>query len=503
VALFRTIESPVARLRHHFEQLAEHGDKPRQQLRQLGEQGHKTGEDIARGMSAAALSMRALGVAGLAVYSTYETLSKTFKAVAGVAGGVFSTGINTGAAGANITEFAAISQALKIHNVPEEETQNWLAGYSELQKGAIAGAPEGTAYIRDLNQRLARASNILGTNLGIDPYRDTWEEYEAKLSKALKAAPDEATAYAAGREMNLSRLMVQGLREVTPEEVEIERHRAPTPGMLSESKEYTKAMNNLANAWNAVLRSAMLGGLASALTKFANALAVFIGPGGFFSDVKPGDPTYWLDEHGNVNMRPRPGESPEHTLGTNNPGNIKGLGGGYQNFGSPQEGVDAIGEWLQRSQSMHGTTTLRQIIERYAPSSDPGNAGKSLPEVAARRLGISPDATVDMSDPIMRAKVVDAIMMQEQGVTAAQYLARSGATPSSTSGGGNAAALATIRQSGAQGGAVNNYHDYGDVNVGDINVSAPTREGQAIGGAVSDRIQQLTPLAYPANTGTQ
>ncbi len=100
-----------------------------------------------------------------------------------------------------------------------------------------------------------------------------------------------------------------------------------------------------------------------------------------------------------------------------NPGNIKAPGGGWAQFSSPQEGVAAIGSWLDRAQTNHGLTTIRQLLDDsrygYAPSADPGNRGKNLPEAAAKIVGVDPDQPVDMRDPSMRQKMVQAILKQE------------------------------------------------------------------------------------------
>jgi hypothetical protein len=96
-------------------------------------------------------------------------------------------------------------------------------------------------------------------------------------------------------------------------------------------------------------------------------------------------------------------------------GNIKSTSGGWRVFDSEEDGAKAVGDWLTNAQTNHGLTTIRQLVERYAPSSDPGNAGKNLPEAAAKIVGVSPDAKVDMSDEGVRRKMVGAIVQQEFG----------------------------------------------------------------------------------------
>jgi hypothetical protein len=99
-------------------------------------------------------------------------------------------------------------------------------------------------------------------------------------------------------------------------------------------------------------------------------------------------------------------------------GNMKAVGGGWRTFGSEEEGAQAIGDWLVRH-NQSGQATIRQLIDDphrgYAPSSDQGNAGKNLPEAAAKIVGVGPDTPVDMSDPALRRKMVGAIVQQEFG----------------------------------------------------------------------------------------
>ena len=116
---------------------------------------------------------------------------------------------------------------------------------------------------------------------------------------------------------------------------------------------------------------------------------------------------------------PPSGGSPDTIIppGTNNPGNIKKLDGTFATFPSRQAGITAIGEWADRAQTMHGLTTLRQLIDDprhgYAPSADPGNAGKNLPEAAARIMGVDPDHPINITDPAIKDKFVQAMLVQE------------------------------------------------------------------------------------------
>ncbi len=94
-----------------------------------------------------------------------------------------------------------------------------------------------------------------------------------------------------------------------------------------------------------------------------------------------------------------------------NYGNIKAAGGGWNEYAGPEEGTQAIADWLVRSQEKHGTDTLAKIIERYSPESD--NRGKHLPEAAARATGLDLNQIIDVHDEAIRQKIVSAILKQE------------------------------------------------------------------------------------------
>jgi len=114
-----------------------------------------------------------------------------------------------------------------------------------------------------------------------------------------------------------------------------------------------------------------------------------------------------------------PGSVAAKNIANNNPGNLKTADGGWMSFPDMPSGIEGIGNWLDRAQNVHGLTTVRQLIDDpvhgYAPSADPGNKGKMLPEVAANRIGVGPDDTVNLSDPMMREKMTRALLQQEQG----------------------------------------------------------------------------------------
>ncbi|MFA5166729.1 MAG: hypothetical protein WC449_05590 [Candidatus Paceibacterota bacterium] len=105
------------------------------------------------------------------------------------------------------------------------------------------------------------------------------------------------------------------------------------------------------------------------------------------------------------------------TIGGNyNPGNIRPVGQsqGFQQFASPQEGIQAIDQNLQAYGSQHGINTLSGVISRWSPPNENDTGG--LIAAASKRLGISPGQEIDLSDPVQRHAVASVIMLQENPV---------------------------------------------------------------------------------------
>lgn len=101
--------------------------------------------------------------------------------------------------------------------------------------------------------------------------------------------------------------------------------------------------------------------------------------------------------------------------------------GGFQSFPNPVDGIDAISHQLDRYASGattgHPETTLRQIVSTWAPPSD-RNPTDLLIRRASLATGFQPDQPLDLANPVTKAKVVHALILNEQGgrspVTAAQ-----------------------------------------------------------------------------------
>ena len=97
-----------------------------------------------------------------------------------------------------------------------------------------------------------------------------------------------------------------------------------------------------------------------------------------------------------------------------NPGNLRPSGSatGFQQFKTPEEGISAVDKNLQ-SYGKKGINTLRGVISTWAPPSE--NDTNAYIKNASQRIGIDPDAPIDLSDPVQRHLVSAAIISHEQG----------------------------------------------------------------------------------------
>jgi len=109
----------------------------------------------------------------------------------------------------------------------------------------------------------------------------------------------------------------------------------------------------------------------------------------------------------------------------NNPGNIRltdthWLGEradesdpDFEQFNSPDDGLRALALLLKNYQVRGGLTTVRQIVNRYAPPSE--NATGAYVAAVSTELGVAPDDPVYLSDGATLTTLVRAIIRQENG----------------------------------------------------------------------------------------
>lgn len=82
-------------------------------------------------------------------------------------------------------------------------------------------------------------------------------------------------------------------------------------------------------------------------------------------------------------------------------------------FESPKWGFRALGIILLNYVRLHGLTTVRQIIGRWAPSVE--NDTGSYVAAVAKGVGVGPDTPLDFSKPDLLAALAKAIAIHEAG----------------------------------------------------------------------------------------
>lgn len=155
--------------------------------------------------------------------------------------------------------------------------------------------------------------------------------------------------------------------------------------------------------------------------------------GGVLEGLQPGDalplpveldapavldePTF-LESIGVTDMKNTRGER------NNNPGNIRlsaanwqgkvaGEDAAFETFTDPQSGIRAMAKLLRTYQTKYNLRTVRQIITRWAPSSE--NNTESYIRSVASAMGVGPDDAVNLADDAVLSSMVAAIITHENG----------------------------------------------------------------------------------------
>lgn len=430
---FRFVEAPIASLRAKFEQLAQVTVKPQKNLNDIAVQARRTGTSVEAGALTATAGVRALGIAGLAALTMITALGKAMEFAARTSQRVFGTSVGAATAGIGVQQFTAISQALyRSGNVPQAQTQGWLAQYRIAQEQAKVGRPE---------QAIALNTTLAQLGAGVDVFSDRPEQAFYKIAQRFsRLNPSEATGQ--GALAGLSPELALALRSAggnLPGMVRAEEYRATTEGQSDSARKLLQAQNDLANSWDALSRK-LNEDIAPGLAKFDTWLARIIEkltpidveraavstaagmalPGaGIFSW-----PLAWLRKKiAGQTPTLSDASSPWATGPTGQANqaapndayfNYGSIGGGpatARRYGSPAEGVTAVRDLLQRN---YGGMTLRQMVHKYAPGSD-NNDEALLTRRLAGWMGMSSDAVPNVNDPETMRRLVHSFIANEHG----------------------------------------------------------------------------------------
>lgn len=115
------------------------------------------------------------------------------------------------------------------------------------------------------------------------------------------------------------------------------------------------------------------------------------------------------------------GQSQPRGVRNNNPLNLEarnqqgmvGSDGRFGVYNDMQGGLDAADQNLQVYATKHGLNTISGIINRWAPPSE--NDSRNYAGTVAQAVGVGPDDQLDMSDPVVRGKLMGAMAKVENG----------------------------------------------------------------------------------------
>jgi hypothetical protein len=417
------------------------------------------------------------------------------------------------------------------------ETENWLATYNEMQGQAKAGLDPGLGYMTNLNMKLGQAQALIGPT-GINPWQDSPEEMAFKLSRAMRAAPEQQ-AYAAGRALDLSRQMVHTLRQSGLEdETAFQRSRAPTNEDEARAQRFLNAQDRLATAWLNLERHVVTR-LEPALTAVLDWLDNLLAPGpsdtrSFVQRLfqgplsKPGDtiPAAALGPGGKVTSAVGyfEGQGWSHAQAAGIVGRLYGESGLNPNasndIGGGHRGIAQWDRerWARFQQMYPGDNSFEAQLAyvQWELTHAEAAAGASIrSQTTARGAGMATEEYERAGDPAFTRR---AAAMAEQIAGDRAASATTGtpghyhvsdpldwilgpAVPSGPSATAKLPPISSIQRSNATSNVTTINHGDNVTNVGGVTVHAPTREGEDIGNAVRDKVSQLTPLVSPANTG--
>lgn len=292
---------------------------------------------------------------------------------------------------------------------PEQITAHGLAAMGEAKRtwmvnaqNSLTSSDAKAKFADDLHERYTQGDPIFAGLNG--------QQAEALFGKldsaASQAATDERTdqaLHARNAEQQIDAL--QWGSPVDKDSLLKEAQASGDPGLLAKASFYANASDQIRGVLKTVV---------------ARQLGLI--PDGAGNIVQP------LDANG------QPVGGPSRADRNNNPGNLKSLpngeqwagqtgvdSGGFATFANPEAGTAAAEKNLIAKQTVHGLTTLNDIIGApgvgWAPAADGNNPGAYAAAVG-KAVGVDPSKPIDLvSNPDLRHKVMSAMFAVERGGT--------------------------------------------------------------------------------------
>lgn len=87
--------------------------------------------------------------------------------------------------------------------------------------------------------------------------------------------------------------------------------------------------------------------------------------------------------------------------------------GAFEQFETPEQGIRAAAKNI-KTYASRGLNTIKDIISTWAPASDNNNTSSYITNVS-RRMGVDPNAQIDVNNPDVMANLLAAMTVSENG----------------------------------------------------------------------------------------
>jgi hypothetical protein len=87
--------------------------------------------------------------------------------------------------------------------------------------------------------------------------------------------------------------------------------------------------------------------------------------------------------------------------------------GAFEQFETPEQGIRAAAKNI-KTYASRGLSTIKDIISTWAPASDNNNTSSYITNVS-RRMGVDPNAQIDVNNPDVMTNLLAAMTVSENG----------------------------------------------------------------------------------------